>query len=43
MSLLITIVIRASFVRTTIIIRVTSQEKYRNIFASILLKEIAKI
>jgi len=41
--LLITIVIRANFVCTNIIIRIISQKEYSNIFASILLREIARI
>jgi len=43
MFLLITIVIRANFICTSIVIRVISQKKYSNIFALVLLKEIAKI
>jgi len=43
MFLLVTIVIYISFVYTNIVIRITSQKKYNNIFALILLKEIARI
>jgi len=41
--LLIIIVIRASFVRTNIVIRTISQREYNSVFVLILLKEIARI
>jgi len=43
MFLLIAIVIRASFVRTNIVIRAILQKKYNNVFALISLREIIKI
>jgi len=43
MFLLIIIIVRTNFICTNIVIRIILQEKYNNIFALILLKEIVKI